>query len=71
MTTPRDDTAPKRRLTTNNPLLDYLRLKSFVATTTFTEEEVCAPDFIDLYTDTCRVAAASTGFLTTALGLAW
>ena len=55
----------------HHPLIDYLKLKSFVATTSFSEEETCAPDFIDLYTDTCRVAAPFTGFLTTALGLAW
>ena len=54
-----------------HPLIDYLKLKSFVATAGLTEEEVCAPDFIDLYTDTCRVAAPFTGFLTAAVGLAW
>ena len=55
----------------DHPLIDHLKLKSFVATTGFTEEETCAPDFIDLYTDTCRVAAPFTGFLTTAVGLDW
>ena len=54
-----------------HPLIDYLKLKSFAATTSFSEEETCAQDFIDLYTDTCRVAAPFTGFLTAALGLAW
>lgn len=55
----------------DHPLIDHLKLKSFVATTGFTEEETCAPDFIDLYTDACRVAAPFTGFLTTAVGLDW
>ena len=54
-----------------HPMIHYLKLKSFVATTGFTEEEVCAPDFIDLYTDSCRVAGPFTGFLTAAVGLAW
>lgn len=38
----------------DHPLIDYLKLKSFVATTSFSEQETCAPDFIDLYTDTCQ-----------------
>ena len=54
-----------------HPLIHYLKLKSFVATTGFSEEEACAPDFIDQYTDACRVAAPFTGFLTTAVGLDW
>ena len=55
----------------DHPLIHYLKLKSFVATTSFSEEETCAPDFIDLYTDTCLVAAPFTGFLTAAVGLDW
>ena len=55
----------------HHPLIHYLKLKSFVATTSFSEEETCAPDFIDLYTDTCRAAAPFTGFLTAAVGLDW
>lgn len=54
-----------------HPLIHHLKLKSFVAMTDFTEEEVCAPDFIDLYADACHVAAPFTGFLTTAVGLDW
>ena len=54
-----------------HPLIHYLKLKSFVATTGFSEEEACAPDFIDQYTGACRVAAPFTGFLTTAVGLDW
>ena len=54
-----------------HPLIHYLKLKSFVATTGFSEEQACAPDFIDQYTQVCRVAAPFTGFLTTAVGLDW
>ena len=54
-----------------HPLIGYLKLKSFVAITPFTEEEVCSPDFIDTYADACRVAGPFTGFLTRAVGLAW
>ena len=55
----------------DHPHIEYLKLKSFVAITQFTEDETCAPDFIDLYADACRVAAPFTGFLTRAVGLAW
>ena len=55
----------------DHPHIEYLKLKSFVATTPFGEDETCSPDFIDLYADACRVAAPFTGFLTRAVGLAW
>ena len=54
-----------------HPLIDHLKLKSFVAVTNFTEEEACSADFIDAYADACRVAAPFAGFLTTAVGLDW
>ena len=55
----------------NHPHIEYLKLKSFVATARFADEETLAPDFIDLYADACRVAAPFTGFLTNAVGLDW
>ena len=55
----------------DHPHIEYLKLKSFVAITSFTEEETCSSDFIDLYADACRVAAPFAGFLTKAVGLDW
>ena len=55
----------------DHPHIEYLKLKSFMAITSFTEEETCSSDFIDRYADACRVAAPFAGFLTKAVGLNW
>ena len=54
-----------------HPLIDHLKLKSFVATTRFTEEDACSPDFIDVYANACTVASPFSEFLTTSVGLDW
>ncbi len=54
-----------------HPLIDHLKRKSFVAVTTFTEDDACQPGFIDAYADACKTAGLFSGFLTRALGLAW
>ena len=55
----------------DHPLIDHLKLKSFAATTSFTQEEACSSEFIDSYADTCKIASPFTGFLTTSVGLDW
>lgn len=55
----------------DDPLIDDLKRKDFVASTTFTEAEACSPGFLDNYADTCRAAAPFTELLTTAVGLPW
>ncbi len=60
-----------RGIDPDHPLIDHLKLKSFVATTNFTEEDACSPDFIDTYADVCTIAAPFSEFLTTAVGLDW
>ena len=60
-----------RGIDPDHPLIDQLKLKSFVATTSFTEEDVCSPGFIDVYANACTVAAPFSEFLTTAVGLDW
>ncbi len=62
---------PPRGIDPDHPLIDQLKLKSFVATTNFTEEQACSPDFIDVYANACEIASPFTGFLTTAVGLDW
>lgn len=54
-----------------HPLIDHLKLKSFAATTSFTQEEACSPDFMDTYADACKVASPFSEFLTTSVGLDW
>lgn len=51
--------------------IDDVKRKSFYSMTTFTEEQVCAPDFMETYLDACRSAAPLVSFLTRALGLTW
>ena len=60
-----------RGIDPDHPLIDDLKLKSFVATTNFTEEDACSPDFIDVYANACAVAAPFSEFLTTSVGLDW
>ena len=55
----------------DHPLIEDLKRKSFVAVTNFDEDEVCSPDFIDMYAGACRAAAPFSEFLTTAVGLEW
>lgn len=55
----------------DHPLIDHLKLKSFAATTSFTQEEACSADFIDTYADACKVASPFAEFLTTSVGLDW
>ena len=55
----------------DHPLIDYLKLKSFAAGTSFDEDDVVSPGFIDIYTDACRTAAPFSEFLTRAVGLDW
>ncbi len=62
---------PPRGIDPDHPLIDQLKLKSFVATANFTEEDACSPDFIDVYANACEIASPFTGFLTTAVGLDW
>jgi hypothetical protein len=39
--------------------------------TRFSEEGVCAPDFMDRYLEACRTASPLVAFLTKAVGLRW
>ena len=55
----------------DHPLIEDLKRKSFVAMTSFTEEDACSPAFIDVYADACGVAGPFSEFLTTAVGLKW
>ena len=55
----------------DHPLIEDLKRKSFVAMTSFTEEDACSPGFIDVYADACGVARPFSEFLTKAVGLKW
>ena len=60
-----------RGIDPDHPLIEYLKLKSFAAGTSFDEDDVISPGFIDIYADACRTAAPFSEFLTRAVGLDW
>ncbi len=55
----------------DHPFIEDIKRKDFIASTPFDEEQVCRPDFIDRFTDSCRTAAPFMEFLTAAVGLPW
>ncbi len=55
----------------DHPFLEDLKRKDFYTMTSFSEKEVCAPDFIARYTEACRLAGPLVEFLTKSVGLSW
>jgi uncharacterized protein (TIGR02453 family) len=55
----------------DHPFIEDLKRKDFYTMTKFSEKQVCAPDFMDLFTERCGDAAPLVGFLTKGLALAW
>lgn len=53
----------------DHPFADDLRRKDFITTTMFTQDEVCARDFLDRVAKSCEAAAPFVRFLARALGL--
>lgn len=51
--------------------IEDLKRKDFYSLMKFPEKMVCAPDFMDRFTKTCRESAPLVQFLTKAVGLAW
>lgn len=52
-----------------HPFVEDLKRKDFVTTTPFSEDEVCAQDFLERYLESCRKTAPLVAFLTRALEL--
>jgi uncharacterized protein (TIGR02453 family) len=55
----------------DHPFAEDLKRKDFYTTREFREREVCSPDFMDLFLESCRTAAPLVKFLTKTLGLSW
>jgi uncharacterized protein (TIGR02453 family) len=55
----------------NQPLIEDLKLRDFLAMTTSSEEVACSPRFMDRFQAACEAAAPFVHFLTTALDLTW
>ena len=54
-----------------HPFVDDLKRKSYTWHAHFTEADVCSPDFMTRYVESCTVAAPYTAFLARALGVGW
>ena len=55
----------------DHPFIEDLKRKEFVAAAPLSEDDVCRPDFVVRFAETCRVAVPFMAFLTGAVGLAW
>jgi uncharacterized protein (TIGR02453 family) len=62
---------PPKGYEPDHPLIEDIKRKDFIAHVDFTEEQACASDFIDVFTQTCQAFAPMTQFLTAALELPW
>ena len=62
---------PPKGYDADHPLIDDLKKKDFFTVRHYDEAEVCSPDFIDLYADSCRTESKFMAFLTSAVGLPW
>jgi len=51
--------------------VEDLRCKDLYTLTSFSDEEVCRPDFLDRYIEACRASAPLVGFIAKAMGLRW
>jgi uncharacterized protein (TIGR02453 family) len=54
-----------------HPQIEDLKRKDFIAHVELSEEDACAPDFLDRYARLCAGAAPFMRFLTETLGLPW
>ena len=62
---------PPRGYDPDHPLIEDLKRKDFLAMTRFTEQDACAPDFLERFTVVCRAGVPFNAFLTGAVGLPW
>jgi uncharacterized protein (DUF2461 family) len=60
---------PPRGYDADHPMLDDLKRKDFIATTSFADADVLAKGFLDQYAGTLRAAKPFMGFLARALAL--
>jgi uncharacterized protein (DUF2461 family) len=54
-----------------HPFIEDLKCKDLYCITTFTDSEVCGPDFIDAFVKACARTTPLVAFLTKTLGLRW
>jgi uncharacterized protein (DUF2461 family) len=59
------------RFAADHPLVEDLKRQDFIAVADLSEEEACAPGFIDRFARLCARSDPFMKFLTTAVGLRW
>jgi len=62
---------PPRGYDPNHAFIEDLKRRHYCTITPFTEREASAPDFLDRYTEVCRLNAPLMAFLCKALKLSW
>ncbi len=60
---------PPKGFDPDHPLIDDLKLKSFVASTRFSQKQITAPGFIDDFAANCRTGTPFVEFLCQAVGV--
>lgn len=55
----------------DHPLAEDLKRKSFTISTRFTQQQACAPDFLDRYAQACKKTAPLLRFVSDAVGVEW
>ncbi len=60
---------PPKGYDADHPLIEDLKKKDHFASTSYSEDDVTSPDFIDRFTDDCIAISPFVGFLTRAVGL--
>ena len=53
----------------DHPAIDEIKRKDFIAWASFTDDEICSPDFLDEYTDACYSVSPMVEYLTRTIGL--
>ena len=54
-----------------HPAIDEIKRKDFIAWATFTDEQICSPDFIDEYTEACYGVTPMVEYLSKTIGLSF
>ena len=55
----------------DHPLAEDLKRKSFTIRTRFTQQQTCAPDFLNRYAQACKQTAPLMRFVSDAVGVEW
>jgi len=60
---------PPRGFDPDHPLIEQLKLKDFFGTASFTEQQMCQPDFIERFAAACRACGPLVHFVADAIGI--